>query len=72
LGRTRDARDDVCDEEDVVHSLRIVLPWAMQELGKTTLSATTPPNRLKGACWAYYSSGVAGVDEEAILGFPKA
>lgn len=33
LGRMREARDEVCEEAEVVHSLRIVERWAMQELG---------------------------------------
>ena len=27
-----DVRDEVCDEADVVHSLSMVVLWAMQEL----------------------------------------
>lgn len=32
FGRTRDASDDVCEDADVVHSVRIVLLCAMHEL----------------------------------------
>ena len=32
LGRTREAREEVCEEAEVVCSVRIVVLWAMQEL----------------------------------------
>lgn len=32
FGRISEARDDVCDDADVVHSERMVELWAMQEL----------------------------------------
>lgn len=32
LGRIREARLEVCDEAEVVHSERMVVLWAMQEL----------------------------------------
>ena len=32
LGRMREASDEVCDEAEVVHSLRMVVLCAMQEL----------------------------------------
>ena len=34
FGRINEARDDVCDDAEVVHSERIVELWAMQELYK--------------------------------------
>jgi len=37
LGRMSEARDEVCDEAEVVHSLRIVVLCAMHELWKWTL-----------------------------------
>lgn len=32
LGRMREARDEVCEEAEVVHSVRIVVWWAMHAL----------------------------------------
>ena len=32
LGRMTEARDDVCEDADVVHSVKMVLLWAMHEL----------------------------------------
>lgn len=38
LGRMREARDDVCDDAEVVHSARMVVLWAMQELSQYRLA----------------------------------
>lgn len=36
LGRMREARDEVCDEAEVVHSVRIVVWWAMHALRRVS------------------------------------
>lgn len=73
LGRMMEAREEVCEEAEVVHSARMVLLWAMQELmGRLVLgildSNGCVSGRERGGLFSYYSNGVAGVDEDAMVG----
>lgn len=70
FGRMREARDEVCDEAEVVHSARMVVLCAMQELQEEQISkrdAIAKRSALVSSVAAYYRRGVAGVEEDAIL-----
>jgi hypothetical protein len=45
LGRMREAREEVWDEAEVVHSERMVVLWAMQELRGNQTLATWQSNK---------------------------
>lgn len=50
LGRMREARDEVCEAAEVVHSVRMVVLWAMHELwfGMLLVSHHTKPSPGRG------------------------